>query len=159
MESDVLNRAIRNFVLSVEKLLQDAKEAVEKTSVDIFINSKLGILNGLMQFYKQLYLDTGCSERKKLEKKWSRICTKDGVMESIESLLQCEDSVDKFLEGIDERLSTGSSSTSHVCVDDRFPSDIQVLDMNSQTTQSFASLLSSKANCQNFIVVLLRHFA
>ena len=159
MESDILINAINTFISKVQEILNNAKSELQSSSVELFIQHKLGGLNGFMDSYKQLYLDTNTNGRKKLEKKWSRLCRKEGVMESINALLQCEEDVDKFLEDIDQSLTvTSGMETAALQVNDIFPSNIDVVDIKSGTEKKFYSLLSL-SHCNHFIVVLLRHFA
>ena len=55
-----------------------------------FVNGKLGILLGVMKAYSVLYKNTHMTDRKSLEKQWSRLYRNVDVRDAVDKLLDFE---------------------------------------------------------------------
>ena len=157
-EEEVLNQfdAIETLSTLLNSLLDQAKQNV-KESLEAFVSDKVCYLGQAIGGYFKCLNVFGVKTRAELESTWTAYYQNKNVRETVESLLEVEESWDKFLKNVDEELDRGIvTSCQSVSVGSTAPMELPLFNVD---TESFTTLRDFNMASNNLLLVFLRHFA
>lgn len=171
--------SLDGFISNAKKLKEKAENDLEESeNAESFMETgkMRQFIGGLMNLYKQIYIDMKIYTREKLDQYFDDEIHDEETKNKIQQFINFENSVNNFFGDLDNKLKISDDDdvtmTSQLLnVDDEFPSNLKVEDVTSSskyttnkslflnnddvTTTSDDDVITFK-HC---IVVLLRHFA
>lgn len=157
-EEEVLNHldAIETLSTLLNSLLEQAKQNVQE-SLESFVSDKVRQLGQAIGGYFKCFNALHVTTREELESKWKACYQNKDVRETVDNLLEVEESWNDFLRNVDEKLDGGVvTGDEPVVVGSTAPLDITLFNID---TESPTTLSEFNIGSNNLLLVLLRHFA
>ena len=124
--------AIETLSTLLSSLLHQAKQNV-KESLEDFVSEKVCYLGQAIGGYFKCLNVFGVKTRGELESKWTAYYQNRNVRETVESLLEVEESWDEFLKNVDKDLDRGIfTSCQAVSVGSNAPMELPLFNVDTE---------------------------
>lgn len=150
---------LSDFILKADGLLKKSVKVMTGVGACTFTESRLGMLCGLMNMYRDLLKELQVKDRKELDEILKKYHNHTVLGEIIEEYLQFEQLWDDFILTLEKEISSSNQSSSLLKIGDHLPEGFDVKCVKDGHSVTSVDKFSEDENVSNILLILLRHFA